>query len=182
MAALALPDPPLTDGTVALRAIRSGDVPALVAHCQDPEIQRWSRMPNPYGEDQARAYLRRTIDGRVTGTRTSFAIVDAGGDDQLIGAVGLNVIDWRQRAADIGYWLAAAARGRGMATRAVELLVGWAFGPLGLERLELRAEFANHASRAVAERAGFAPVTAPVVRRPECDHLPDVFFARLRGA
>ena len=34
----------------------------------------------------------------------------------------------------------------------------------------------------IPRRAGFAPVDAPLLPRPECDHLPDVFFARLRGA
>jgi RimJ/RimL family protein N-acetyltransferase len=86
----------------------------------------------------------------------------------------------QERAADVGYWLAAPARGRGLATRAVELLAGWAFGDLDLERLELRTNPQNHASRAVAARAGFEPVVAPVVRRPECDHLADEFFARER--
>lgn len=53
--------------------------------------------------------------------------------------------------------LAAAARGRGAASRAVQLLVGWAFGPLGLERLELHIDRRNLASQAVAARTGFVP-------------------------
>jgi RimJ/RimL family protein N-acetyltransferase len=181
MPAIELPHPPLTDGEVVLRGFESSDVPALVAACQDPQISRFTLVPSPYGEDDARAYLQRVADGRAAGTRASFAIVAHDGPDTVIGTAGLNVIDWDERAADVGYWLAAPARGRGLATRAVELLAGWAFGTLGLERLELRAQEANHASQAVAARARFDPVAAPVVQRPECDHMPDVFFARLRG-
>jgi RimJ/RimL family protein N-acetyltransferase len=77
--------------------------------------------------------------------------------------------------------LSAPARGCGNATRAVQSLTAWARATLGLERLELCAPQANHASQAVAARAGFGPVAHPLVRRPECDHLPDVYFARLRG-
>jgi RimJ/RimL family protein N-acetyltransferase len=180
MPGLALPDPPLSDGVIALRAFESTDVAALVEACQDPEIPRFTLVPRPYTEDHARSWLRRLAVGRAAGTQMAFAIVEAPAGAALLGAVGLNVIDREQRAADVGYWLAAPARGRGVATRAVVLVAAWAFDALGLERLELRTQEHNHASRAVAGRAGFAPVDAPVVQRPECDHLPDVFYARLR--
>ncbi|HVF77460.1 MAG TPA: GNAT family N-acetyltransferase, partial [Solirubrobacteraceae bacterium] len=176
-----LPFPPLADGVVALRGFESSDVPALAAACQDPQISRFTLVPSPYGEDDARAYLQRVADGRAAGTSASFAIVGDGDPGALLGTAGLNVIDWAARAADVGYWLTAPVRGHGLATRAVELLVVWAFDSLGLERLDLRAHEENHASQAVAARTGFHPVAAPVVQRPECDHMPDVFFARRRG-
>jgi RimJ/RimL family protein N-acetyltransferase len=179
--ALALPDPPLSDGVVALRPWTPADIPALVEACQDPEIPRWTLVPSPYTADDARGYLQRVAAGWKDGTRATFAVVDAADHDAPLGSAALQAIAWDQLAADVGYWLAAPARGRGFATRAVELLVGWAFGSLGLERIELRTNEDNAASRAVARRAGFTPSDGPLVRRPECDHMPDVFFARLRG-
>jgi RimJ/RimL family protein N-acetyltransferase len=181
MPALALPDPPLTDGLIALRGFESSDVPALVEACQDPEIARWTLVPSPYGEDDARAYVLHAAAGRAAGTRLALAIVDAADGARLLGSVALNPIAWELGAADVGYWIAAPARGRGLAARAVEQIAGWAFATLGLERLELRAQRDNHASRSVAARAGFEAVAGPLVPRPECDHLPDVYFARLRG-
>jgi RimJ/RimL family protein N-acetyltransferase len=178
--AVQLPDPPLTDGVVALRAYVDADVPALVEICQDPEIARWTLVPSPYAEADARAWLQRVAEGQAAGTRVTFAVIDATDPGVLLGSAGLQAIDWDLRAADLGYMLAAPARGRGCATRAVELLAGWAFGPVGLERLELRTMPENAASVAVAARAGFGPIERPLVRRPECDHLPDVFFARVR--
>lgn len=181
MPVLTLPDPPLSDGVIALRGFESGDIDALVAALQDPEIPRWTLVPSPYTHDDARDYLRHMNRGRAVGARLSLAIVDAAGERALLGSVALNPIEWRLRAADVGYWVAAPARGRGVATRAVELLAAHAFGTLGLERLELRAQEGNTASQRVAVRAGFAPVAAPLIVRPECDHFPDVFFARMRG-
>ena len=181
MPALALPDPPLSDGVAALRPWTAADVPALVEACQDPEISRRTLVPTPYTEADARGYLQRVAAGWQDGARASFAVVDAADHGAPLGAAGLEAIDWDQLAADVGYWLAAPARGRGFATRAVELLAGWAFGTLGLERLELRTIHDNVASHAVARRAGFAPSDGPLVRRPECDHMPDIFFVRLRG-
>jgi len=55
----------------------------------------------------------------------------------------------------MGYWLTERARGRGIATDAVRLLAGWAFGVLRLDRLELMIHPENTASQPVAERCGF---------------------------
>jgi len=55
----------------------------------------------------------------------------------------------------VRYWLLPEARGRGVATRAVRLLAGWAFSTLGLGRLAAFIEFENRASAAVLERCGF---------------------------
>ena len=57
--------------------------------------------------------------------------------------------------AEIGYWVRAEARGRGVATRAVRLAAGWAFDQGDVVRLQLRADVHNRASQRVAENAGF---------------------------
>ena len=49
-----------------------------MAACQDPEISRWTRVPRPYGETDARAYLLQRYDMTFTGQAAPFAIVDAG--------------------------------------------------------------------------------------------------------
>jgi RimJ/RimL family protein N-acetyltransferase len=60
-----------------------------------------------------------------------------------------------ERQGEIGYVVAPAGRGRGLAARAVMLLTGWGFSELGLERIELRIDPRNVASERVAERAGY---------------------------
>jgi RimJ/RimL family protein N-acetyltransferase len=57
--------------------------------------------------------------------------------------------------AEIGYWVAADARGRGLCTRGVRLVSQWVIGECGVERLQLRADEQNIPSRKVAENAGF---------------------------
>ena len=75
--------------------------------------------------------------------------------DPLQGAVGLTDIDWRDRRAEVGYWVAAQWRGRGFASMAVRLLSDWALSHAGLERLDLYANPGNQASQRVAEKAGY---------------------------
>ena len=69
---------------------------------------------------------------------------------------------------EIGYWVAAGARGRGVATRATRLLAEWAREALGLTRIEVLPHKDNGPSRRVAEKAGFRDSGA-LVRPPRGD-------------
>ena len=60
-----------------------------------------------------------------------------------------------QGVAEVGYWVAPEVRGRGVCTRAVRLISRWVLERPGMERLQLRADEENAASRKVAEKAGF---------------------------
>jgi RimJ/RimL family protein N-acetyltransferase len=180
MAELTLPDPPLSDGVVTLRGFESSDVAALVEICRDPAVPRWTLVPDDYSEQDADDHLVRVADGLAAGTRASFAVTDADGG-RLLGSAGLVAIDHALGCGEIGYMLAARARGHGAATRAVHLIAGWAFETLGLERLELHIDKHNAPSLAVAARAGFTEVAEPVMQRAETAHFTDdIFFARTR--
>ncbi len=146
---------PLTDGVITLRPFTQADVAAMVACLQDPEIPRWTRVPSPYGEQDARDYLERWEEAWQRNERASFAVVDDASGD-LLGGIGLAYIEWEDQKAELGYWVAAPARGRGVATRAVRLLARWAFVDLGLFRLEIVADVENPASIAVARTCGFS--------------------------
>lgn len=150
---LRLPDPPLGDGTVTLRPFGTEDIPDIVAACRDPEIPRWTRVPDDYSEADARAFLAMASAGRTEGTAIVLAVCDAT-DEALLGATGIHGIG--EGTGEIGYWMRREARGRGAATRAVRLVSGWALTDLGLARLDLLAEPANAASQRVAEKAGFS--------------------------
>jgi RimJ/RimL family protein N-acetyltransferase len=152
---IVLPGEPLLEGDTALRPWRDSDLQPIVAACQDPEIARWTRVPSPYGEGDARRYLLQRFDAIHCGTSAPFAIVDAADDTTLLGSISLMTPVWRDRRAEVGYWLAREARGRGHATRAVRAICRWGFAALGLERIDLLAATANAASQHVAERAGF---------------------------
>jgi len=87
--------------------------------------------------------------------RTSFAYaIEVAG--RIVGSIGIHDLDWANRNGALGYWLAPPWRGRGIMTRACVALTTEAFREVGLERLEIRCALENHASRAVAERLGFA--------------------------
>jgi len=155
MIRVALPGEPLVDGPTALRPWRDSDVQAIAHACQDPEIARWTRVPDNYTENDARAYLLQRYDAILAGTTAPFAIVGTPPSGQLLGSITLMRLDWHHRRGEVGYWLARDARGQGHATRAVRLICHWGFRSLGLERLDLMAATGNVPSQRVAERAGF---------------------------
>jgi RimJ/RimL family protein N-acetyltransferase len=140
-------------GETVLRPWRDSDVAAVTAACQDPEIARWTRVPENYSESDARAFLLYRYDSLLAGTTAPFAITSP--DDRLLGSVSLLRLEWRHLRGEVGYWLARGARGRGHATRAVRLIAAWGFRSLGLERLDLFAATGNRPSQLVAERCGF---------------------------
>jgi RimJ/RimL family protein N-acetyltransferase len=153
MPAIPLPNPQLTDGEIVLRPWESRDAPAVTAACQDPEIPRWTVVPHPYAERHAREFISGTAADLATGRELALAVVD--GDDRLLGAIGISNFDWPDLKAEIGYWVAAEARRRGVGARATRMLAVWTLTQLGLERLELLANPGNEASQRLAERAGF---------------------------
>ena len=150
------PDPPLSDGVVTLRPWNERDVPTLVRLCNgEPTLIDWLRFPDPYTEHHAREYLAASARGwQGDALETPFAVVDADTQD-VLGACGVLWTDPSQGVADIGYWTARDARGRGVATRAVHLLAHWVLVDLGFERLQLQVDIRNTASIRVAEKAGF---------------------------
>ena len=77
-------------------------------------------------------------------------------DGAVVGNVGLSHLEHRHDTAWVSYWVAAAFRGHGLATRALSALAEHAFADLGLFRLELGHRVENVASCRVATGAGFA--------------------------
>jgi RimJ/RimL family protein N-acetyltransferase len=124
-------------------------VPAVTEACQDPEIVRWTtEIPEGYTEEHARSWIASTPAGWKKG-RAELAITV---DGAFAGAIGLVARhDW---VAEFGYWVAPAFRGRGIGTRALELLSRWAEDQ-GSARLQLTIFPGNEASVRIAEKAGY---------------------------
>jgi len=141
-------EPLLTDGVVTLRTWRKADASELVACIDgDPEITIWlDQVPQPYRTKDALAYIRGLGE-------SAFAVTDTE-TGRVLGSIGVRFSETGD-VGEIGYWLRADARGRGAITRALRVVSAWAFGRGNVERLQLRADVENMASRRAAEKAGF---------------------------
>jgi RimJ/RimL family protein N-acetyltransferase len=119
----------------------------------DPDVQRFTRLPVPAPPGFPRTWLARYEQGRCDGTSEAFAIEDDAGE--FLGCVMAFGIEDDARTGELGYLVAAGARGRGVGTAALRLLTEWGFTERGLVRLELMISVGNEASKLVAERAGY---------------------------
>jgi len=143
--------PVLTDGVVTLRAHTEDDIDAVHEMCQDPEMQRWTTIPVPYRRENAVTFLTQLIPaGWRDGGMWTWAIEY---DGKFAGTVDLH--DGRGRGGEIGFSVAPWARGAGVMTRAVKLVVRHAFDGFGWDRVIWRAFVGNWASRRVAWKCGF---------------------------
>jgi len=130
------------------------DVPDLLELVQDEAIKEFTLVPTAAGESFVRSWIRGYDDGWRTGTRAGF-VVRAADSSAFLGFASLFRLDLPAGEAEIGYAVAPAARGHGVAGRALRLLTEWGLDELGLERLELRIAVTNPASERVAGRAGY---------------------------
>ncbi|PCE14363.1 acetyltransferase [Microbacterium sp. SZ1] len=144
----------LTTERLVLRAPDTSDVDAITEACQDPEIQRWTTVPSPYARSDAEEFVRLVGGWWAEGSETVWALRV---DGALVGMIGLHDIAAHRAGgrAELGFWVTAAARGRGYVVEAARAVIDWGFTELGLARIEWRAVAGNVASAKAARSLGF---------------------------
>jgi ribosomal-protein-serine acetyltransferase len=155
MRAVTLPGqrPVLQDDAIRLVPLTADHEPGVAALVQDEDVREYTRVPTNPSADFAGEWLTRYEDGWRDGSRAGFAIETH--DGEFLG-LGLFVsIESEGRQGEIGYVVGPATRGRGVATRTLQLLTDWGFTGLGLERIELWIDVTNTGSERVAERVGY---------------------------
>ncbi len=156
-----------------LREIRETDLADIVEACNDPTTQRFlPLLPFPYTEADARVFMNRNGAWQ--------RIVADPDTDRLLGTVGLE--ERGAGEAELGYWTAPWARGRGVATAAAGRLTARAF-EAGFVRVYVRVALDNGPSQRVALSAGFQRegVSRGGGRRRDGHHYDLVVWARLAG-
>lgn len=136
-----------------LRLLAPTDVGDLAELIADPATLRHTRVPEPPPAGFAQEWYDRYERKRATGDGEAFAI--AGDDGAFLGIALAPTIDAEAAEAELGYIVAAHARGRGVGAEALRQLTAWAFEQRGIQRAYLLIGVANPASSKVAERAGY---------------------------
>ena len=138
---------------IRLELLDRSHLDGLAAVAADPDVRRFTRIPDPVPPGFPETWLGRFEEGRREGAREGFAIV--GGGSEFLGVAVVPKLDRDARTAELGYVVVREARGRGVATEALRLLTEWAFAEAGMLRLELLISVDNAASKRVAERCGY---------------------------
>jgi RimJ/RimL family protein N-acetyltransferase len=170
----------LGDGVVRLVPLAPEDAGDYHRMMAEPSVAAYSVGPATTLEEDERR-CRCTGYWWVSGQRIELAIRDAA-SGAFAGHLQLTQVVPTLGQAMIGYSLVSAYRGRGFMTRAVSLLVDWAFANTALHRIAAGTDAANAASHAVLERAGFGRegLHRELFPRRDGTRADDVEWARLR--
>ncbi|MZF52724.1 GNAT family N-acetyltransferase [Streptomyces sp. SID5594] len=137
-----------------LRPWLPADASVVLRAFAPAEMDRQSDRPV---SDRADALAWIADRARERGARTGYSWAVVGEEGEAIGCVAVRAVNRAHDTGWVSYWTTEAARGRGVAPAGVRAVARWAFGELGLYRLELGHRTDNPASCRVAVRAGFAP-------------------------
>jgi RimJ/RimL family protein N-acetyltransferase len=144
---------PLGD-TAQLRPLEPRHAQEFLAHIDrarpyvDPWIP-WATLSTDLAS--ATAVLRRYADRQAEDTARIYGIWL---DGTLVGGVMFTRFESTSGVCEIGCWLEAAGKGRGLVTQACRVLIDWAFTERGMTRVEWWAAAGNTRSIEVARRLG----------------------------
>lgn len=149
------PLPPIVNGPVTLRLLEERDLTMTRAWRNQDDIRKWFLTSGIISEAQHAAWFAQYRD---RDDDFVFIIEETQHLNRPIGQVSLYAIDWTDRRAKFGRLLVgdAEARGRGLARRAVEVLIAHAHHALGLNELRLEVLSGNTRAIALYESCGFS--------------------------
>ena len=149
-----LPQPELSSPRLRLREVRDGDAAALFAIHSDARVMRYWSYPAWTELAQAEQKIADIQRQRREEDILIWAIADAT-SDLLIGSSAVFYLNLEQGRAEIGYSLHPDWQGRGLASEALQLVLGYVFNNLGLRRIEADIDPRNLPSCRLVERLGF---------------------------
>lgn len=139
---------------VVLRRYHESDIDGLYAAIEENRDHLRPHMPwADESRDEFMGFVTDAIAQWDRGADRNYAIVEDA-DGRYLGGCGLHD---RVGAGgrEIGYWLVAAATGRGIVTAAARALTVTALAMEGVSRVEIHCDEANVRSAAVARRLGY---------------------------
>lgn len=144
----------LENSRVRLRPLDAADFEALKQIAFDDDIWRYMSTPAPQDNVALAAYLSQALQDREAGRRYPFAIVDLA-SGRVVGSTSYGSFAMPDRRLEIGWtWLGNEFQRTGINRAAKHLLLKYAFGELGCERVELKTDALNHRSREAMRRMG----------------------------
>jgi RimJ/RimL family protein N-acetyltransferase len=147
---LAINCPVLLAERLVLRPPHVDDIPELTQLANNRRVaEMLARMPHPYGEAEARAFLAMSEQTQTAGCVYAVTLAESGA---FVGCAGLN---GTERGLELGYWIGEPYWKRGYATEAAHALVDLAFRATAIDVLYVSCRVINPASRRVIHKCGF---------------------------
>ena len=154
---LMIPQPTLNTQRLELRPLTASDATRVAELANDEELSRNLRSFGfPYGIDDANEWLAEVLDEWEQGKSAAFAVCVVTAEsvsNELVGSIGI-VLDPQSNRGELGYWIGRNYWGQGIATDASQMMLDFAFGQLGLNKIVAECLDRNPASARVLEKIG----------------------------
>lgn len=146
----------MADDKIYLRPYKVSDAQALSAMTSRDEIYSTTyNIQRNFDVEHARWWIKFSANCRRTGTSYEFGIFESG-TDRLLGNIGIVNINSSCSHATLAYYVLPEMWGQGIATRAGQIMLDYAFDTLKLNRVGAICMVHNAASRRVLDKLGFA--------------------------
>lgn len=141
-----------TGPRVALRRFTTGDAEEFVTRVRESKSLHHPWLFPPSTVAAYQSYASRLLDDPA---KDGFLVCERDGGG-IAGFININnIVAGAFHSGALAYGAFAHAAGRGLMSEGLDLVIRYAFGPLGLHRLEINVQPGNAPSIALARRAGF---------------------------
>lgn len=149
--------PTLRHGLITLRPVRESDIEAIYQACQDPFIPRFTTVPSPYTMTHAQFFVREQEPARFASKSELLFVITDGheGEEKFSGLISFHSVSLGNHAAELGYWIEASARRRGIGSTAAGMITEYGFQTMGFRRIEALVDIDNEASKALLRSTGY---------------------------
>lgn len=174
--------PTLQYGQISLRPPAESDVQKIFEACQDPLIPRFTTVPAQYTLAHALDYVQRVPASLELRREFPFIIEFGVGDEKVFsGVISFHSISLENSRAEVGYWIDAPMRGKGIGTIATKIITNYGFRTMGFRRIEAAVDIDNTASQKLLISAGYSKegVLAQRVTRSDGSQIDMVELAAL---
>lgn len=177
--------PTLRHGPITLRPVHNKDIPKIYEACQDPLIPRFTTVPSPYTMTHAQFFVQEQEPARFASKSELIFAVTQGheAEEEFCGLISFHTVNLGNHAAELGYWIALSARGRGIGSTAAKVITEYGFQTMGFKRIEALVDIDNEASKALLRSAGYEleGILRQKVTRDNGEQIDMALFSKVDG-
>ena len=144
--------PLLSGEAITLRELKLSDAPTLLAMLSTEEVSRFVSPP-PTSVEGYERFIEWTHRKRAAGELVCFGIVPHG-MDAAVGLIQVRALDGSFDSAEWGFAIGSAFWGNGMFMESAEMVLDFAFGEIGIHRMEARCVVENGRGNGALEKLG----------------------------
>jgi [ribosomal protein S5]-alanine N-acetyltransferase len=135
-----------------LRPPKLSDASILEKYINDRLVSRYlTNVPFPYPKGGMRKWIKQALKELKIKKSIHFIIIF---NNEPVGSIGFNKIDFKHKKAGVGYWLAMKYWGQGVMSEAFKLILNFGFNQLKLNRIWSAHFKENNRSKMVQEKGG----------------------------